>query len=139
MARHHYFVWLDQVIIANLGMLFPGMEVCEAHPFRIIRDADIEIQELEAEDLLETMQQSIRRRKFGSVVMAAVHVNMPKNVRNLLIENLEIKTTDVYTLNGLLDLASLWQVYNNVERYDLKYPLYKPATPHLLRKCKPRR
>ncbi|MGA2489801.1 MAG: RNA degradosome polyphosphate kinase, partial [Anaerolineales bacterium] len=82
-ARHHYFVWLDQVITANLGLLFPGMEVLEAHPFRIIRDADIEIQELEAGDLLESMQQSIRRRKFGSVVMAAIHESMPKNIRNL--------------------------------------------------------
>jgi polyphosphate kinase len=133
-ARHHYFVWMDQVIIANLGMLFPGMEVREAHPFRIIRDADIEIQELEAEDLLESMQQSIRRRKFGSVVMAAVHVNMPRNVRDLLTENFEIKAADVYTLNGLLDLSGLWQIYNSIERYDLKYPLYKPVTAPLLRK-----
>jgi polyphosphate kinase len=133
-ARHHYFVWLDQVIIANLGMLFPGMEVREAHPFRIIRDADIEIQELEAEDLLESMQQSIRKRKFGSVVMAAVHVNMPKNVRDLLTENFEIKAADVYALNGLLGLAGLWQVYNSIERYDLKYALYKPVVPRLLRK-----
>jgi polyphosphate kinase len=108
--------------------------VREAHPFRIIRDADIEIQELEAEDLLESMQQSIRKRKFGSVVMAAVHVNMPQNVRNLLTDNFEIKAADVYALNGLLGLAGLWQVYNSVERYDLKYPLNKPFTPRLLRK-----
>jgi polyphosphate kinase len=133
-ARHHYFVWMDQVIIANLGMLFPGMEVREAHPFRIIRDADIEIQELEAEDLLESMQQSIRRRKFGSVVMAAVHVNMPRSVRDLLTENFEINAADVYTLNGLLDLSGLWQIYNNIERYDLKYPTYKQVTARLLRK-----
>ncbi len=133
-ARDHYFVWLDQVIIANLSMLFPGMEVREAHPFRIIRDADIEIQELEAEDLLESMQLSIRKRKFGSVVMAAVQVKMPANVRSLLTENFEIRAADVYTLNGLLGLSGLWQVYNSIERYDLKYPLYKPVTPRLLRK-----
>jgi polyphosphate kinase len=131
-ARHHYFVWLDQVITANLGMLFPGMEVVEAHPFRIIRDADIEIQELEAGDLLESMQQSIRRRKFGSVVMVAIHENMPKNIRSLLTENLEIKNTDIYTLNGLLGPVSLWQVYNSVERYDLKYPPYQAAIPGAL-------
>ncbi len=132
-ARHHYFVWLDQVIIANLGMLFPGMQVVEAHPFRIIRDADIEIQELEAEDLLESIQQNIRKRKFGSVVMVAIHEKMPKNVRSLLTENLEIKATDVYILNGLLGLASLWQVYNSVDRYNLKYPPYIPIIPRPLR------
>ena len=131
-AHHHYFVWLDQVITANLGLLFPGMEVCETHPFRIIRDADIEIQELEADDLLETMQQNIRKRKFGSVVMAAIHDNMPRYVRNLLTENLEIKSTDVYALNGLLGLGSLWQIYNSVERYDLKYPPYKAVIPRPL-------
>ena len=59
--HRHYFVWLEQLITANLATLFPGMEVVAAHPFRIIRDADMEIQEIEADDLLETMQQSIRR------------------------------------------------------------------------------
>ena len=57
------------------------MEVLAVHPFRIIRDADVEIQEIEADDLLETMQQSIRRRKFGSVVQVAVYESMPENIR----------------------------------------------------------
>lgn len=132
-AFHHYFVWTDQVIMANLGMLFPGMEVTEAHPFRIVRDADIEIQELEAEDLLESMQQSIRKRKFGSVVMMAIHNTMPKNIRNVLAHNLEIKPTDVYVLNGQLSLAHLWQIYDSVERFDLKYLPYKPVFPQPFR------
>src|SRR5688572_10697188 len=71
--HHHYFTWLEQIIMANIGALFPGMEVVAAYPFRIIRDADIETQELEADDLLESMQQSIKRRKFGSVVHLAIH------------------------------------------------------------------
>jgi polyphosphate kinase len=132
-AHHHYFVWLDQVITANLGLLFPGMDVVEAYPFRIIRDADVEIQELEAEDLLETMQQSIRRRKFGSVVMAAIHEGLPKHIRTLLIENLEIRGTDVYSLSGQLNLAGLWQIYSSVDRPDLKYPAFKTAIPRPLR------
>ena len=66
--RSHYFVWLEQVIAAHLEALFPGMEILAAHPFRVVRDADILIQELEADDLLETMEQSVRRRRFGSVV-----------------------------------------------------------------------
>jgi len=127
--RHHYFVWLEQVITANLGLLFPGMEVIEAHPFRIVRDADIEIQELEADDLLETMQQSIRRRKFGSVVMVSIYDTMPRHIRDILIENLEVKLTDVYILNSHLGFTSLSQIYNSVERYDLKYPPYKPIVP----------
>ena len=126
---HHYFVWLEQVIIANLNVLFPGMEVVEAHPFRIIRDADIEIQELEADDLLEAMQQSIRRRKFGSVVKVAIYETMPRPIRDLLIENLQVKPTDIYITGSNLGLARLWQLYNSVDRHDLKYPPYKPAIP----------
>ena len=127
---HHYFVWLEQVIVSNLDVLFPGMEVVEAHPFRIIRDADIEIQELEADDLLEAMQQNIRRRKFGSVVKVAVYENMPSHIRDLLVENLQVdKRTDVYVTSSNLGLARLWQLYNSIERHDLKYHPYKPAIP----------
>jgi polyphosphate kinase len=130
---HHYFVWLEQVIMANLASLFPGLEVVAAYPFRIIRDADVEIQEIEADDLLETMQQSIRKRKFASVVQVEIYESMPDTIRELLIENLEIKPTDVYVLPAPLGLSTLWQVYNNVERYDLKFPLYQPVIPQVFK------
>ncbi len=78
MPFHHYFVWLEQVISANLDKLFPGMQVIEAHPFRVTRDADTAIQELEASDLLETMEQSVRQRRFGSVVRVTVNEDMPE-------------------------------------------------------------
>ena len=125
----HYFVCLEQIIIANLAMLFPGMEVVEAHPFRIVRDADIEIQELEADDLLEFMQQSVRKRKFGSVVNVAIYETMPKHIRDLLIEHLEVKPADVYASTGHLGLASLFQIYSSVDRFELKFPPYKAAIP----------
>lgn len=124
--HHHYFVWLEQLIAANVGLLFPGMEVLAVHPFRIIRDADVEIQELEADDLLETMEQSIRRRKFGSVVQVAIYDSMPENIRRLLLDNLRIKSSDLFIQNKPLGLVGLWQLYDNVERPDLKYPTYKP-------------
>jgi polyphosphate kinase len=127
--HHHYFVWLDQVISANLGELFPGLEVLAAHPFRIVRDADIEIQELEADDLLETMQANIRKRKFGSVVQVTVYPSMPDEMRDLLVENLEVNQNDVYTLPHPLGLANLWQLYNSVERHDLKYAPYSQRIP----------
>ncbi|MBN1305032.1 MAG: polyphosphate kinase 1 [Anaerolineales bacterium] len=126
---HHYFVWLEQVITANLGAMFPGMEVVEIHPFRIIRDADVEIQELEAEDLLESMQQSIRKRRFGSVVQVAILDSMPSYIRQLLLENLEIGQNDLFVLRSPLGLSSLSQLYSSVERHDLKFPLYKPRVP----------
>ena len=131
----HYFVWLEQVIAANLDNLFPGMEVIDAHPFRIVRDADIEIQELEADDLLETMQQNIRKRKFGSVVQVAVYESMPENIRELLVDNLEISRNDIYVLNSPLGMSGLWQLYSSVERHDLKDTSYKPRTPKAFKKA----
>jgi polyphosphate kinase len=127
--HHHYFVWLEQLIMANLAGLFPGLEVVAAYPFRIIRDADVEIQEIEADDLLETMQQSIRKRKFGSVVQVEINEDMPDPIRDLLIENLEVRHNDVYVLPAPLGLSSLWQVYNQVDRHDLKFPVYYPNLP----------
>jgi polyphosphate kinase len=124
--HNHYFVWLEQLIAANIGALFPGMEVLSVHPFRIIRDADVEIQEIEADDLLETMEQSIRRRRFGSVVQVAVYDSMPENIRRLLLDNLRIRSSDLFIQNKPLGLAGLWQLYDHVERYDLKYAAYIP-------------
>lgn len=133
--HHHYFVWLEQVISANISLLFPGMEIVAVHPFRIIRDADIEIQELEADDLLESMQLSIRKRKFGSVAHVSLYENMPIEIRDLLVENLEIKPSDIFTQRKPLGLANLWQVYSSVERHDLKFPAYKPHVPKVFKKA----
>jgi polyphosphate kinase len=123
---NHYFVWLEQLIAANVATLFPGMQVLAVHPFRIIRDADVEIQELEADDLLETMQQSIRRRRFGSVVQVAVYETMPENIRRLLLDNLRIRSSDLFMQSAPLGLVGLWSLYNSVERHDLKFPPYQP-------------
>jgi polyphosphate kinase len=125
--HQHYFVWLEQVIAANLGLLFPGLSVVASYPFRILRDADIEIQELEAEDLIDTMEQNIRRRKFGDVVSVSINSEMPASIRELLVDNLEIDHANLFIQNSPFGLASLWQLYNSVERFDLKYPLYTPV------------
>jgi polyphosphate kinase len=129
---HHYFVWLEQVIAANLDALFPGMSIREAHPFRITRDADLEIQELEAADLLESMEESVRKRRFGSVVRVTVNGSMPTHVRAILAENLEVDPHDIYTLSGMLGMSGLLQLYQ-VDRHDLKDPSFVPAIPAALR------
>src|SRR5947208_16006275 len=88
------FVWIEQIIAAHLSMLFPGFEVWESYPFRVLRDADIELQEDEAADLvpqefLDYIEQEIRDRRFGNVVDLAVNPSMPPRIRSLLIKNLE--------------------------------------------------
>jgi polyphosphate kinase len=126
--HHHYFVWLEQVIAANLQSLFPGMDVIEAHPFRVTRDADVIIQELEASDLLESIEQGVRQRRFGSVVRVTVNEEMPRHIREILIENLQMDPNDMYTMQGPLGLSSLMNLYQ-VDRFDLKDHSFVPSIP----------
>lgn len=130
--HHHYFVWLEQLIAANLHALFPGMEVIEAHPFRVTRDADVMIQELEASDLLQSIEQGVRQRRFGSVVRVTVNKAMPAHIRSILIENLQMDPNDMYTLEGPLGLSNLMNLYQ-VERFDLKDYSFVPSIPAPLR------
>lgn len=130
--HNHYFVWLEQVIIANLGMLFPGMDIVEAHPFRVTRNADLIIQELEASDLLETMQESVRKRRFGAVVRLSINKDMPKKVRDILVENLNVDLNDIYIFEGPLGLSDLMELHS-IDRYDLKYKPFIPPIPSQLR------
>jgi polyphosphate kinase len=127
----HYFVWLDQVIVANLGALFPGMEILEAHPFRVTRNADMMIQELEADDLLETIEESVRQRRFGTVVRLIVNKAMPPSILEILISNLEVDPKDVYVVDGPLGLSRLMGLYA-IDRHDLKDPSFLPAVPPAL-------
>ncbi len=129
---NHYFVWIEQVIAANLDKLFPGMQVLEVHPFRVTRDADMVIQELEASDLLETMEQSVRQRRFGSVMRVTVNGAMPSHIREILTENLQLDRRDVYTMEGPLGISGLMGLHS-IDRYDLKDPPMKPAIPAQLR------
>jgi polyphosphate kinase len=126
--RKEAYAWLEDVIAANLQDLFPGMDIVDAHPFHVTRDADIEIKELEAEDLLETMEEGVRQRKFGSVVRLEVSRQMPKNVLEFLLSNLEIDDSEVYRNKGLLGLRRVDAIFR-IDRPDLKYRPYVPAYP----------
>lgn len=122
------FVWLEQVIAANMESLFPGLQVLESYPFRVTRDADLEIQEDEASDLLQTVEQGLRRRQFGDVARLEVTTAMPPRLRTLLIENLLVDPADVYALPGPLGLSDLMQIWK-LDRPDLKDLPLLPATP----------
>ena len=124
-ARTDTYVWLEQMIAANLDALFPGMKVLESHPFHVTRDADIDINELEAEDLLETIEEGVRQRRFGSVIRLEVHHEMPRPILNLLMQNMEINSKQVYRRKGLLGLCRLMSLYQ-IDRSDLKYKTFVP-------------
>jgi len=133
---NHYFVWLEQVILENLEKLFPGMKIIEAYPFRVTRDADIEIQELEAADLLETIDQAMRQRRFGSVVRMTINPDMPTRIREILTTNMELDRRDIYALDGPLGLSSLMALHQ-IDRFDLKYPPLKQSIPVPLQPASP--
>lgn len=120
-------VWTEQVIIANLDRLFPGMEIVAANPFRITRNNDMEIQEEEADDLLLTMEQHLRKRHFGSVVRLEVDDNIHEDIHHILVSNLNIRKSDVYTTNAPLALSCLWALVG-LERPELKD---KPTQPSI--------
>ncbi len=125
------YTWLEQIINANISMLFPGLDVVEAYYFRVIRNADMEIEEDEAADLLQTIEQGVRQRRFGSVVKLSVQSTMPARIVQLLIKNLDVEAEDVYQLNGPLDLSSL-MVLTKLERPELKDPPFMPLIPPVL-------
>lgn len=130
--RRHYFVWLDQVIKANLPALFPGMEILEAHSFHVTRNSDMDIQELEASDLLDVIEESVRKRRFGAVTRLMIHHSMTPDAKKILVENLRVDPNDIYALNGPLALSSLAEL-TRVDRYDLKDKPFLPSVPSALR------
>jgi polyphosphate kinase len=127
-AKGQTFIWLEDLITANLPALFPGMEILESHAFHITRDADIEIQELEAGDLLETTEQGLRQRRFGDVVRLMVGLTIPRHILRILISNLEVDRKSVYRIKGRLSFSRLKDLAD-LERSDLKWPKFVPAIP----------
>lgn len=126
------FVWLEQLIRANLRSLFPGLEIVEAHPFRVTRDAEYEIQELESDDLLETIEEAVWQRRFRDVVQIQVLKDIPRDLLDVLLENLELHQRDVYYVEGPLDLSRAKQLMS-LDRPALKDTAFVPQTPRSLR------
>ncbi len=122
------FVPLEQVIAAHLDWLFPGMEILEHHPFRITRNAGIEVEEDEAEDLLEAMETVLRRRRrSGRAVRLEVQEEIDPQVLDLLLEELALEMGDVHLLPGPLGLSGLWAVWK-LDRPELEDAPWEPLT-----------
>jgi len=128
------FVWLEQLIAAHVDRLFPGLKVLEVQPFHVTRDAEILLQEMDAADLLETIEHGVRRRRFGSVVRMVVAPTLRPSLRKLLVDNLEVSPQDVNELEAPLALSGLAALASEVDRPDLKFPSFVPATPPRLQR-----
>ncbi|MCU0544933.1 MAG: polyphosphate kinase 1 [Oscillatoriaceae cyanobacterium Prado104] len=124
---------LEQVIAHNLEALFPGMDIQEYHPFRITRNADLTVEEDEAEDLLLAIEQELRKRRVGgSAVRMEIQATMPPALRDMLQEELELGPQDVYAVEGLLGLKDLMS-FIGLPVPELKDPPWNPVVPPRLR------
>jgi polyphosphate kinase len=101
------FVWLEDVIHANLSSLFPGLDIVASYPFHITRDAEFAVQEIESDDLLETIEEAVWQRRFSEVVRLQVNRTMPEDILEILTSNLEPDPRDIYRVDGPLDLSRL--------------------------------
>ncbi len=122
----HAFVPLEAVIRLHLGELFPGMNIGHAAPFQVIRDSDYEIDDEEVEDLLQTIQEELRKRRRGAAVRISMEADAPAALVRFLTEALGLETSDVYFHRGLLDLTGLFQVYNLPGYPQLRDPHFTP-------------
>ena len=121
------FVALEQVIAAHLDLLFPGMEVVGHFAFRVTRDADLALEEGEADDLLVAVEMELRRRRFGEAVRLELHRDCTDEVQSLLTRELGLDAEDVYVVNAPLDLSGLSAIHG-LDRPDLKDEPWPPAT-----------
>src|SRR5438270_363181 len=121
------FVPLEQVIAAHLDALFPGMEIECNYPFRVTRNADLTLEEEEADDLLAAVELELRRRRFGRAVRLEVDVATSDEVRELLMRELDLGPDDTYTVEGPLDLSGMWAVHE-LARPELKEDAWVPVT-----------
>lgn len=109
-AKIQKYVWIEQVIAANLPSLFPGVEIVESHEFHITRDAEVAIKELESDDLLETIEEAVWSRRFLTPVRLQTDSSIPAEILKILVENMEMSEDDVFRVSGPVDLTRLKQL-----------------------------
>ncbi|MHB8306411.1 MAG: polyphosphate kinase, partial [Vulcanimicrobiaceae bacterium] len=131
-ADERWFVPLEEVIARHLDALFPGMAVRESYLFRVTRDADLDLQEDEADDLLRAIESELQRRRFGEPVRLEIERGMPEYMRDLLLEALSLSMVDCYEIEGLQGTSDLMALVGLPDRDRLHEPPFMPAIPKRL-------
>ena len=121
------FVPLEDVIAVHLDALFPGMEIAEHHTFRVTRNEDVEVEEDDAENILQAMEKELLRRRFGPPVRLEVAADIAPRVRDLLVRELGVTESEVYSLPSPLDLTGL-NLVADLDRPALQYPRFVGGT-----------
>jgi polyphosphate kinase len=130
-AGQHWYVLLEDIIAHNLEALFPGLRVTASYAFRVTRDADLDLQEDEADDLLRAIESELRKRRFGEPVRLEVDAAMPEALRDRLLEALELDGNACYEVAGMLGTESLWTLID-LEMPALHDPPFTPTIPKRL-------
>ena len=126
------FVLIEDLIAHHLDALFPGMKVREAYLFRVTRDADLDLQEDEADDLLRAIESELQKRRFGEPVRLEIERGMPEYMRDFLLQALELAEVDCYEVDGIMGLNHLWQLFNLPDYEKLRDVPFQPAIPRAL-------
>jgi polyphosphate kinase len=132
-SKIHRFVWLEEVVAANVDLLFPGLDIVASYPFRVTRDAEVTIEEDEAPDLISAVEEQLDLRQYSSPVRLELDENTPKDVADMLTRNLNLPSYLVYTADGAVGMAGIMEL-TALERPDLKDAPFQPAVPALLSK-----
>ncbi|MDX2066334.1 MAG: polyphosphate kinase 1 [Fimbriimonadaceae bacterium] len=129
--RKNEFILLEDLVAEHVGALFPGVEIVGVHQFRVVRDADIEIRELEAADLITTIEETLRLRRFGDPVLLQVHNTMPDRVAKVLLGLLNLDDEDLFRIDGLLGMEVLWEL-TRIDKPSLRFKPHVPYVPEVL-------
>jgi len=123
--RRHEYVMLEEIIAAHLRKLFPGVTIKGSYLFRVLRDADVEIRELEAADLITAIEETIRLRRFGDPVLLQHSPDVPEHIRKLLMSILKLDDSDVFTVDGVLGMEVFHEI-SSIDKPALRYPPHLP-------------
>ncbi|MGI9605579.1 MAG: polyphosphate kinase 1 [Acidimicrobiales bacterium] len=122
------FIRIEDLIIAHLDQLFPGLTVVEHSVFRVTRNADLNYRDEEADDLLELVEMELRRRRLGNAVRLEIGTSTGDAIRPLLRRELQLDDTDIYVENSFLAMSDLWALMR-VDRSDMRFPAFNPVVP----------
>ena len=130
-ASENRWCLLEDLIMANLVQLFPGMTIFQSDLFRVTRNADLALDEDEADDLLVALEVELRRRRFGEALRVEIQSGMSKDFLDLLVEQFQLDPSNLYVTDAPLGLHDLWSIYA-IDRPDLKGEGWSPVTPKRL-------
>lgn len=122
------FIRVEDLIVAHLDQLFPGLEIVEHLAFRVTRNADLNYRDEEADDLLELVEMELRRRRFGNAVRLEIGTSSGESIHSLLRRELQIDESDIYVEHGFLASSDLWSLMK-LDRPDLRFDDFSPVVP----------